>query len=150
MHKMKQDDPINFHDTVKITVKSAETGKILSEKTVENTITTAGKNIVRDALIVPGVRNTLNFLAVGTGSPTSNGLGNEVHRDMIDTPIISDATFTASFYIASTECNGLTLTEAALYTEATGGICFATTTYTAIPKTVSITVMYEWTITIGV
>jgi hypothetical protein len=150
MSSIKQKDPINFYDTVKVTVKSTDTDEILSENIVENTITTAGKNLLRDALIVPGPRQTLNYLAVGTGSPTANGLGIEVHRDMLDIPIISDATFTLTFYISSTECNGLILTEAALYTEAVGGVCFATTTYDHIDKSVSVTVIYEWTITIGV
>lgn len=147
--KLKLNDPLMFHDTVNVTVRDAETEEILEQKHVLNTLTMSGKNMIRDALVYPGARIPLGWLAVGTGSPGANGLGNEVHRDMIDTPLISDATFTATFYISSTECNDMTLTEAALYTEEVGGICFATTTYTPIEKTVAVTVTYEWTITVG-
>jgi hypothetical protein len=148
---MRHADNMRLSGRVTITARDSF-GRVVSRQCFNNLVTLAGRNLVRDLLRGESTLELSHF-AVGTGTAaaaaTDTALGAEVHRDLITQTTVADGQLTERFYLPSTAANGSTLTEAGLFTAASGGTLYARVTHAGIAKTSSIAVSYDWVITIG-
>lgn len=132
----------------RLTIFNARTGEVLVDK--DNLVVTAGKNVLRNALY-SGATATLTDISVGTGSTipgvTDTALVAEVFKKALtsrSTP--AETKIVVDMYLASSEANGNTLTEAGLWAGAT---FFARVTHTGIAKNAGLELTYRWEITIN-
>ena len=136
---------------VTITARDAD-GRVVERREVDNLVTLAGRNLVRDLLIGTGGVD-LSHVAVGTNSDATvegdRDMGAEVARLEITQREAQSGAVFVRHYLPSTEANGVDLAEAGIFTASSGGIMFARTTHAAISKTSSVSITYEWTIQIG-
>lgn len=143
---------------VDIFITDLETGHVIKTIRRHNLVVTVGMNLVRDFLYGDAVSG-LSWFAIGTDTTAAAAgnttLGAETLRKVFTTITKSSAKLTMNIYLDSTEGNGVTLSEAALFGGAASvtpnsGTLFARVKHTAIVKTSSIGISYNWDIQMGV
>jgi hypothetical protein len=149
---VKQADPFNLTGRLTIEVTDVRTGALLDTQSVPNLVTLAGRNLVRDHLTI-GSNAVLSHYAVGTGTTAAiagdTALGNELLRDAVTQRDTNDGEIVVTFYLSSTQGNGNDLTEAGVFTAASGGVLFARTVFSPITKTSDVAVTFTHTLSIG-
>ena len=138
---------------VTITVRDAVTGRIVSEETVQNIVTTAGLVLICD-LLKEDTSVGLNFFAVGTTNTapavTDTTLAAEVARlNITQQSRTAAALLTVTMFLPTTAANGNTLVEIGIFDLTAAGVMFSRAIYTGIVKTASVTVTYSWTFTLS-
>jgi hypothetical protein len=134
-------------------------GRPVSTERVYNDVPQAGRNVVRDLLLrgEPG-SNAIGFaptnMALGTGSAattdTDTELSIEVYRAFLDSRQGRDAEAVFQLFLTTADANGNTLREAGLFDSPTAGNMLARVVLpTPIVKTVSIQVVFSWSILIA-
>jgi len=119
-------------------------GKVKLRRTVRNTVTSAGKNAI--CALVVGVRTTpFKYIAIGTGTPSESGLGNEVARTQATVSAPSYAQWTASF----TASSAMSVTEAGIFDSSSGGTMLAYQSFSAIPLSAGDTLQITWTLSVS-
>ena len=150
-----------FADNLKVRVNvikevhCATTNELLRTELTHNLFVDAGLNLLRDFLDSDSVTGIERF-AIGTGttavSASDTVLGTEVHRGALTQKTSTAKTLTIKYYLASTEANGNTITEAGLFangatdTVDTGTLCARVLT-TADAKTNAEAWTYTWILT---
>lgn len=144
-----------------IDVHDAKSGELLRRDERHNLATLAGRNLIRDLLFWKDASDDprpsgLNFFATGTGATApaagDTTLGVEVFRDVVTNRVKTDGQLVLKYFLASTDANGNTLTEAGLFgngatATADSGTLYARATFTGIVKTSAIAVTFAWTCT---
>lgn len=143
---------LDLNANVSIEITDTKTGEVIQKIRRRNLVVTAGRNLVRD-LINETTDTGVTHLAVGTGTTAvaagDTTLGSEQVREVLTKRTASSGSVLWSYYLSSTQGNGNDLTEAGLFNASSGGTLFARVVHTAITKTSSIAVTYNWTINIG-
>lgn len=142
-------------ENVLVQVHHAASGKLLEQQEIHNMVTDSGLQFIRD--LIDETQQGCTHFATGTDlSPTVAGhttLGAEVYRNAISAREKVDFEITQRCFIAPSAANGNTLYEAGLFNgaDATAGqsTLFSRVVHDAIVKTISNTVTYAWTHTIG-
>ncbi len=161
MLEQQEEDALRVEVNVEVEVRDAETGDLLEQHERHNLFVNRGLEVLADALAGTGTysgEGNVTHLAVGTGTAAAaagdTALGAEVFRGAL-TKVSRSGTggVIAELYLTSSQANGSSLTEAALFngdglTAANSGM-FARVLHPAISKTSSITVTYRWTITLA-
>lgn len=152
---MNFNEKININTNVTVTVKDIKAGKILQVIKEHNLAVTTGKDLLRDFLYGDVVTG-LTYLAIGTDNTAAiagdTTLGTETYRKVFTTTTKTSATLNMMTYISSTEGNGNTIVEAGLFGNgATGsadsGTLYSRVIHTAIVKTTSLGITYDWDVT---
>jgi len=139
----------NFHVRTKargvIEIKViGKDGKIKLRRIIRNTVTSAGKNAI--CALVVGVRTTpFTYVAIGTGSPSDTGLGDEVARTKATVSAPSYAQWTASF----TASSAMNVTEAGIFDSSSGGTMLAYQSFSAIPLSAGDVLQITWTLSVS-
>ena len=146
---------IKINTNVTITVREIKTNKILKVIKEHNLAVTTGRDLLRNFLngdVVTG----LTYLGIGTDNTAVVAgdvlLGGEVFRKVFTTQTKTTANLNLMTYISSTEGNGNTIAEAGLFGNgasgsADSGTLYARVIHTAIEKTTSIGITYDWDVT---
>lgn len=144
---------------VRIEIFRGDFEEKIEEIQTRNLWVKSGRNKIRDVLMYPDADTspspayTINFIAVGTdGTTTSDSttaLGTEVYRDEITRKIPLDSGLILQLYVPQDQANDNTLRECGIFSAAAGGTLWARATYVEIPKAITISVIYNWTITIA-
>jgi hypothetical protein len=152
---IKEDELLKVKYNLEIEVKNINTGKskIIRE---HNIVTDIGLNLLCQVLAAE-TDARLKYIAIGDDdtAPASEDetLGNEVFRDIFTQISIEENKLTIRYFLSSTDANGITLIESALFggvdaSEApNSGLMFARALHEAINKTSSDAVIYTWEIT---
>jgi len=144
-------DNLRVTGRLRITARDQH-GRIVDKRDIPNLVVTTGRNLIRDYLAgsAPAVPS---HMAVGTGTTAAAAgdttLGTEIDRKAITQTTTAAAEVSFLMFLASTEANGNDLTEAGVFTAASGGTMLARTTYAAITKTSLVSITYDWTLSIG-
>ena len=146
---------------VDVEVRDSETGEVVERHARHNLFVSRGLEVLADALAGSGTysaEGNVTHMAVGTGttavSAADVALVTEVFRGAL-TRVTRSGTggVVCELYLTSTQANGSTLTEAALFngdglTTANSGM-FARVLHPPIAKSSSVTVTYRWTLTLS-
>jgi hypothetical protein len=129
-----------------VEVLDVATGAVVSRTWRHNRVVNSGLDLLRNALAGDaGVE--LTHGAVGTGASTpaaaQAALDTEVFRDLVASKRKTAQTLTVRFVLGSQHANGVTLTEAGLFTAA--GTMYARVTPDPVAKTATQSVIYTWT-----
>lgn len=162
-------DQLKMKGTLTIRVRQGDNGPVLYTIIKRNTITFDASEVVRQ-LVAQRVADTpagefkLGSMRFGTSSTTPSRYDTDLHaevpsirKELTDVKKIDGLTgeLILQATIATTEGNGNTLREAALYTLGSGTYsdpvggslkCFARQIHGAIEKTSSISLDYNWTL----
>ena len=149
-HIFKEDAKIKGVLNIK---RISETGEILDEKTIDNTIVTTGKYHIADQLSDRG-ESVMSHMAVGTGTTApaigDTALQSELARKVFDSKTQGTSTnanvVTYITTFAPGEGTG-TLTEAGILNAASVGVLLCRTTFSAMTKGASDTIQLTWTVT---
>lgn len=135
-----------------------ELGRPCYRERKKNKVPLSGRNVLRDLLgrAIPGFGAGFapTHFAVGTDATvTTDGhtaLGTEVFREQVTTRQAFSARVVYQAFLGTNDANGNSLAEIGLFDtpNAFQGNLFARATYTPIPKTISIQVVFTWEITI--
>ncbi len=79
------------------------------------TVTTTGLNKIVDT-----AKTNFAYLAVGSGTPTSTALGNELDRNAATVSIVDNVMYVESLF-SNAEANNAALSEWGVFTASTGG-----------------------------
>lgn len=124
-------------------------GRFLGRVSGHNLITDTGKTLLRD--LIGGLRKWPTHIAVGTGTVAAVAadvaLGTEVYRALITRRVQRPFGIKFQLFIPTTDANGNTLTEAALWTVVgSTSTLFARILFTAIAKTSAASLTISWTV----
>lgn len=140
----------SMRGNVLLTVRDAETGRVIQRQRVKNLVVDTGRTLI--AQLLSGSAPRPSHLAVGTSSTAVGGsdttLISEVGRVAITTGSVSGNVLTIAAYIGSAVANGFTLREVGLLNAASGGTLFARALISSIVKSSSVTITVTWTFTI--
>lgn len=149
---MRTKDAIRLGCNVTIEVCDAN-GTPVQRIKEHNLVTLQTRNLIRDFLNVGTGTTGITHFAVGTGNvdttPNDTMLGVEVHRAAVTKKMTDGGRLMVQQYLGTAEANGHVLTEAGLFNALAGGTLFARVKHAGINKTSSLTVTYNWVITIG-
>lgn len=142
-------------ENVRIEIRKADSGKLLDTQTIHNMVTDSGLQFIRD--LIDETQQGCTHFGIGTDlTPTVSthtALVAEVYRNSISSREKVDFEITQRCFLAPSAANGNTLYEAGLFNgaDASAGqsTLFSRVVHDAISKTISITVTYAWTHTIG-
>ena len=147
----KYSDGMTIRGRVKLELFDKD-GNLKDVREILNTITEAGDAHVADQLSASPDENAMSHMAIGTGTPTSTALGNEVHRNALtsrnqgsgadDNDVIYVGDFGAG------EGTGA-ITEAGIFNSNSGGTMLASASFPTINKGDNDTLTITWTITYG-
>lgn len=147
----KDPQKVGISGRLTIEIHDGKTGQLLTKEVIDNTIVTAGLNLVRDLLA--GNNAAPSHIAVGTDATApaagDTTLGTEVFRNVITRRIPSATQITFQLFLATGDANGNTLVEAGIFNASSAGDMLSRVTYTSIAKTSAITVTLTWDITIS-
>jgi hypothetical protein len=141
---------------VKIEVIDVNTKEILQVIEKHNLVVTLGRSLICDLLAMTVGVTGLNYFAVGLSTTAVTladiKLGTEEFRDSFTKVTVSGNNVKYQYYLASSDANGHTLTEAGLFGDnATGtadtGTLFARVTHDGISKAINVAINYSWDIT---
>ena len=140
---------------LEIEIRDAKTDKILDIIRTRNLIVKSGRNRIRDMLGWPqlgSVGYTPDYIQLGTNSTvvadSQTALFAPAFSKQITRKIPYDSKILYQLYVESTEANGYGLREAGLNAFSTSGM-IARATYNLINKTSSISIVYNWNITLA-
>lgn len=136
-----------------VEVNDADTGELLHREELHNLVVDSGLNLIRD-LLDGDAPAGLTHMAVGTGSTAAAAgdttLGTEVYRGAVTQRVSTSKTLVVKWFVSSTQANGSTLAEAAIFNASSGGTMFARAVLaTTIAKSSAITVSLTWTINLA-
>ena len=142
-------------ENVLVQVHDAHTQALISEQSIHNMVTNSGLQFIRD--LIDETQQGCTHFATGTDLSATviehTALGAEVYRNAISSRVKVDFEITQRCFIPPSSANGNTLYEAGLFNSAdtTPGqsTLFSRVVHDAIVKTISNTVTYSWTHTIG-
>lgn len=133
-----------------------ERGELVARRESKNRVVRGGRDHLVD-LCLAGFGSaalSLQYMAFGSASTTvgdnDTALGAEIIRKILARRDAGDSAFTVQAFVDTTEANGSgsqAINEAGLFIYAGGGPMFARTTFSTITKTVSISIIGNWTIT---
>ena len=139
-------------------IKVYKSRRLVRHERTKNLVVTEGRNVVRDLIL--NVGPAPSTIALGTGSsPTTAGmsvLGTEVFRKLFTRKIASSGKATYQLLVATTEANGNSISEAAIFagfgynnqTIGSGGQMLCRTTFAPIVKDNTIQITFTWDVTI--
>ena len=138
-------------ENVLVQVHDARTQELILEQSIHNMVTNSGLQFIRD--LIDETQQGCTHFATGTDLSATvvdhTALGNEVYRNAISSRVKVDFEITQRCFIPPSAANGNTLYEAGLFNASSGGTLFSRVVHDAIAKTISNTVTYSWTHTIG-
>jgi hypothetical protein len=139
--------PLNINMCVQL---FDENGKLLDERFVQNTVTTAGKAGVADQILASPTLAKMGWMAVGTGSPGATLLGAEIARVAFDTKTRSGAVVTVVATFPAGTGTGA-LTEAGTFDVVTANTVnmWMSASYGTVTKGASDSVVITWTLTVS-
>ncbi len=141
---------INENFKVTGAVKITKNGDVVRE--IPNTIVTAGKNDI--ASLMTGAGAIMTHMGVGTGTTAvaagDTSLETQVDRNALVTSGGTASTNTIEFESVWNAGDGTgALTEAGLFSAASGGTMLARTTFSVVTKTASDILTITWTVTVS-
>ncbi|MEM3891740.1 MAG: hypothetical protein QW282_06265 [Nitrososphaerales archaeon] len=144
---------IGLKGRVHITVRSAESGELLEERTVNNLVVNAGRHQICD-LMIGASTSSFNFCGVGSSNQTPSPSDTDLIQPIAPRKQVTDrfrtsnvATF--STFFSSSENNG-TWSECGLFTAQTGGAMLCRAVFNPpITKDQSKTVTIDWDIEVS-
>jgi hypothetical protein len=123
-------------------------GAIKDSRTIHNTVTTAGKNMIADRLLASPTLGVPTHMAIGTGTPGANALGTELDRNALTSKTRSNAVVTMVGDWAAGDGTGA-ITEAGVFDASSSGNMHVSATFSVINKGASDTLSISWTLTIS-
>ncbi|MDD5397035.1 MAG: hypothetical protein PHW24_03170 [Candidatus Moranbacteria bacterium] len=129
-------------------VLTDEVGNVKLVMKVWNTVTTAGDNGIADQILATPTLGKPTHMAVGTGTGGTTALNVENDRNALTSKTRANAVVTMVGSWAAGEATAA-LTEAGIFTAASGGDMWTYTTFAVINKGASDTLQITWTITIS-
>lgn len=134
-------------------VRDAKTGELVKVVRKRNKVTAAGLALFA-ALMVGDSTATITHVGYGTGttaaSASDTAMETEVGRGAYTSRTSAAGVLTVTFYLASGDGNGSTLSEVGLLTANSGGTLVARAVLgNPIVKTSSVTVTFTWTVTLA-
>lgn len=144
-------EAIHLGGNVTITVREGD--RVVSSQTVHNLVVTGGRNLLRDLLRGSYEGNpALRHIAVGTSNTApaagQSALVAEVYRQVIIGMSVTEGSLNVQGYLGTSEANGETLKEAALFN--VEGLMVARALFEAeVVKTESLTVSLSWDLNIS-
>lgn len=132
----------------RVTVSLKKPNGSLKTLRQHNAIESAGLYAIADQLLASPTLGKPTHGGVGTGTPVGGALAGEVGRVALDTKTRSTDTVTMVFTLPAGTGTG-SLTEAGLFDADTSGNCLATTSFTAVNKGASDTLVITWEWQIG-
>jgi hypothetical protein len=123
-------------------------GEIKDEVTVENTVTTAGKNGLADQVLAAPTLAKPTHMAIGTGSPSATALGTELDRNALANKTRSGAVITFTANWAAGDGTGA-LTEAGIFDAAGAGNMWMSASFAVKNKGAGDTLAATWTLTVS-
>lgn len=140
----------NVKEHVEITMRSIETGEIVSKTSIYNTVTTAGKNTIADQLLAAPTLGKPTHMAIGTGAPGANALGVEVSRVALTSKTRATNVVTmVGDFPAGTPAGTNVITEAGIFDAASVGNATNTTSFGGQSKDPSLAMTINWTLTVN-
>lgn len=148
---MKRREKLELKGKLELAVKSPD-GKAVLTREVRNTVTGAGKTAI--AKLIVGQRTTpFLYVAVGSGTPSESGLGNELGRAEASVSVIgassashsAQAIWTASF----TPSSQWSVTEAGIFDADSDGTMLAYQSFSAVSVPAGFTLEVRWTLSLG-
>ncbi len=138
----------NFKVTGAVTI--AKNGNVVRE--IPNTIVTAGKNDI--AALMTGAGDVMTHMGVGTGTTavtaSDTSLETQIDRNALVTSGGVASANTIEFESVWNAGDGTgNLTEAGLFSAASGGTMMARTTFAAVGKSASDILTITWTVTVS-
>ena len=135
--------------SVRIEIRDAVSGALIEQRTVPNLVVDTGR--AQLARGVSGVHQSApTHFAVGTDEAepdlSQTTLVHEVFRATMTQRTAAGVSAEFRYFMPSQVANGHTLKECGLFNAATGGTMFARAIYSEVVKTVSVTVLFVWTI----
>ena len=134
-------------------------GNIKEQRTVPNAITTLGKSLIAQRIMVTTTAVAPTHMALGTGSGTVGGTQQTLFTEAASTRVngaLSSTMGTGAdvnkITYSNTFAGGVgtaALTEAGIFTAQSGGILLCHTTFNAVNKDANDTLTINWTITIS-
>lgn len=123
-------------------------GNLKERRLIHNTVPTAGKNHIADQLAASPSQNAMSHMAIGTGTPTSTALGNELDRNALTSRTASNNVVTYVCDWAAGDGTGA-ITEAGIFNASSGGTMLCSASFSVINKGASDTLQITWTLTIS-
>ena len=148
---------MNLNSIIKMTgelsIKKFNSNKELIEEThVPNLVVTAGKNHVANRIVNGNLEPVMSHMGVGSNSTAAalanTTLGYQLAREALSSISVNGAniTYTATFDIGVATGS---ITEAAIFNDATTGTMMCRTTFPVITKLSNESIAISWTITVG-
>ncbi len=149
-------DHILMRGRLEVFLHDAITGEVVKKIVHDNTIVTAGRRWVMEAIYSggPATAQSITHLAVGTSTTApatgDTGLGSENTRISVGTWTTTNVTSVAPSWRAegsfATNQANTTLGEAALFNSSSGGTMLGRATFSTIDKTTSNTLSVSYTV----
>lgn len=157
MSMQNMSDKVIPSGAVEVVLRDGVTGKIKSVEYYKNTVVTAGKNSMADALRgTESGKGIITYCALGTNGTASAEanvkLGAELFRKLVSVRSVDGNVATFQTFFTTSEANG-TLLEAGLFGDSAtsttdSGTLFCRVTISRV-KTSSDTLTLSWAVTIG-
>jgi hypothetical protein len=146
---------LQIGENVVIHIRDSRTAKLLEEQRIHNLVVNSGLTFIRD--LIDETQQGISHFATGISSaavaPEDTTLGNEAYRNSVSAREKVDYEITHRCFVAPSAANGSTLYEAGLFNGADSSpgqsTMFSRVVHDPIIKTISITITYAWTHTIG-
>jgi hypothetical protein len=129
-----------------------EYGRLKDFREIDNLVTTVGKGLIANRMLVTPTIGAISHLGVGTGA-TAPAVGDttmvaEIWRKALVSATVAGAVMTYTGQFAPGEGTGA-LQEAGLFNASAAGTMLARTTYAVINKASGDTLNVTWTVTIA-
>ena len=132
---------------IKIVLKN-EFGDVIQQKSIYNTVTTAGKNGIADQILASPSLGKPTHMAIGTGTPSGTALGTELDRNALTSKTRSNAVITMVGDWAAGDGTG-SITEAGIFDASSSGNMWLSSSFSVINKGALDTLSISWTLTIS-
>lgn len=142
---MKAAGTFSIKENVHLVLRGPD-GSIKTERKIENTVTTAGKQGAADQILASPSLNKPTHMAVGTGSPSGTALGTELDRNALTSKNRSGAVVTMIGDWAAGDGTGA-ITEAGIFDAASTGNMWTSNSFSVINKAAGDTLQITWTLT---
>lgn len=154
-HKIRPRSQIVIEPNLEIDVID-EGGNLIRQIRTRNMIVKSGRNYLRDLLGYPDLEGSTgavpNYIQLGTSntapSDSQTALIAPVFSKIITRRMPEESKITFQLFVALTEANGYDLQEAGLLTFSSSQM-WARAIYTSIHKTSSVSIIYNWRISIA-
>lgn len=123
-------------------------GNIKDSRSIHNTVTTAGKNMIADRLLASPTLGVPTHMAIGTGTPSGTALGTELDRNALTSKTRSNAVVTMVGDWAAGDGTGA-ITEAGVFDASSTGNMHLSSSFSVINKASTDTLSVTWTLTVS-